>query len=575
MITKRVQSRYECGYCLARAGFITKLLGVYCAALQGIMMEKVVVIPMFLLLSSLTGVFPGSPTDIYVKAEEMVELYCPLNGEDNQRDAELIWTTHTSQEMDLTHNMSSAEQKRRDLLVHGRSLVIFKATAKHQGIYSCSRGNSSSQLWFRVTVNTKQRNESTHPQTCHTRESCTLICPNTPAENILNITSNSICQKEGETKDCYFTSVEEKDHGVYTCTRSYLYYGQIYNMTFTVLLDIQPKEKPEKYPVIISPHNSDVFPVYLGSTVVIDCKAVMYSDDDMMFWLSSDSFLETNSSFPVYYNYTNEINADKIQMTAALVFKEVSEEDLLQNYTCKLQTVTGRSSFVTIALAQKPRLSYVPLAVGIVSIVLVTVLTIIIYVRFQIPITLFLRDTVGCHSSTSDEKSYDAFLMCYKSDTDTGLNEYDRKCLESVLEERFGYSLCLYDRDVLPGEAVSEAVLDCIQQSRTVLLVPTSPETGPGSGLLSAIHAALVERQARLVFIKTEKTEGLRSGSLPHALQLLSEAGACVTWKGMRSMQPSSPFWKHLRYHLPAPQHAPKIRLLPQTSQDVTVWSNV
>ena len=50
-----------------------------------------------------------------------------------------------------------------------------------------------------------------------------------------------------------------------------------------------------------------------------------------------------------------------------------------------------------------------------------------------------------------DGKSYDAFLLCYKSDTDTGLNAHDRKCLESVLEERFGYSLCLHDRDVLPG----------------------------------------------------------------------------------------------------------------------------
>ncbi len=53
-----------------------------------------------------------------------------------------------------------------------------------------------------------------------------------------------------------------------------------------------------------------------------------------------------------------------------------------------------------------------------------------------------------------DGKSYDAFLMCYDIDTDQGLNEFDRKCLESVLEERFGYSLCLYDRDVLPGKGM-------------------------------------------------------------------------------------------------------------------------
>lgn len=54
-----------------------------------------------------------------------------------------------------------------------------------------------------------------------------------------------------------------------------------------------------------------------------------------------------------------------------------------------------------------------------------------------------------------DGKTYDAFLMCYKSDTDAGINACDRKCLENVLEERFGYNLCLYDRDVLPGKGMA------------------------------------------------------------------------------------------------------------------------
>lgn len=54
----------------------------------------------------------------------------------------------------------------------------------------------------------------------------------------------------------------------------------------------------------------------------------------------------------------------------------------------------------------------------------------------------------------SDGKVHDAFLMCYKSDTQAGLNELDLKSLKSVLEERFGYSLCLFDRDILPGKGI-------------------------------------------------------------------------------------------------------------------------
>lgn len=109
--------------------------------------------------------------------------------------------------------------------------------------------------------------------------------------------------------------------------------------------------------------------------------------------------------------------------------------------------------------------------------------------------------------------------------------------------------------------AVAEAVLDCAEQSRTVVLVPTSSDHCPGSGLLSAIHAALVERQTRLVFIQTETAEGLKSGSLPEALQLLAEAGDCVTWKSTSSTSSSSSFWKQLRYYLPAQQRESKIYL--------------
>nr|XP_020461174.1 X-linked interleukin-1 receptor accessory protein-like 2 [Monopterus albus] len=465
---------------------------------------------------------------------------------------------YPSQEIALTNNMSSADQRQMGVLVHERSLVILSATVNHQGNYLCSLRNASSQFWFRLTVYTAQSREydkrTKHPVTCYTNESCKMHCPD-----------------EGESlpKSSYFSSVEMTDHGVYTCTRSYLYRGQMYNMTFTVELDVKQKE-PERTAVITSPHDSDVFDVDLGSTVVIDCKAVLYSDFDEIFWLSEGSFVENNSSFLFFYNFTRNKHTEETKMTASLVFKIVLEEDLLKNYTCKLESISQGPSFVTITLAQRARPSYMSLAVGIISIVVVMTVTLVFYVKFKIEITLFLRDTLGCQRSSADGKRYDAFLLYYKSDTDAGLNDCDRKHLESVLEELYGYSLCLYDRDVLPGKAEAEAVLDCIEQSRTVLVVPSSPDSGPGSGLLTAIHAALVERQTRLIFIRTERMKVSTSGSLPEALQLLSKAGDCVTWKGLSSTQPSSSFFKKLCYYLPAPQCEEKLRLLPQKIQDVT-----
>ncbi len=93
----------------------------------------------------------------------------------------------------------------------------------------------------------------------------------------------------------FFSSVQENDHGVYTCTPSYLYHGQIYNMKRTVVLNVQQKgkkntfwiysfswkfvcsnkkdvkcfllfctDKSDEFAVITSPRMGDAFQVDLG-----------------------------------------------------------------------------------------------------------------------------------------------------------------------------------------------------------------------------------------------------------------------------------------------------------------------
>uniref|UniRef100_A0A3Q0STA4 Interleukin 18 receptor 1 n=1 Tax=Amphilophus citrinellus TaxID=61819 RepID=A0A3Q0STA4_AMPCI len=483
-----------------------------------------------------------------------------------------LWKSSANKGMHLNRSMPAAEQM--GLLVKGDALVILSASVKHQGNYSCSLKNSSKWISLKVYTAQSREYEETQEKTCYTHESCTLYCSNKHEFlDTLNITRNSSTwQKEGESSPSngYFSSVKKEDSGIYNCTWSYLYDGQLYNITSTVKLDVQPSEKSKK-PVIISPKNNQIFDVDLDS-VVIDCKAVMYSESDELLWLSGTSFVKGNSSLPVFYNYTSDHKTKEIKGTASLVFRKVSEDDLTKRYTCKLQS-DHETSVVNITLKQKARRSYTSLGVCIVSIVVVMAVTVVIYVKFKVDITLFIRDTFRYSDFVvvcSDGKCYDSFLMCYKCNTAGGLNAHDARWLESVLEERFGYSLCLYDRDVLPGKAITEAVLDCIEQSRTVVLVPVSTHPDLESGLPTAIHEALVERQTRLIFITTETTATSRSDSFPEALQLLNEAGDCVTWKGKSSMPTSSSFWKQLRYYLPVPQRAAKVKLLPKTIQDVT-----
>ncbi|KAM9861161.1 interleukin-1 receptor-like 1 [Aulostomus maculatus] len=513
---------------------------------------KVLLVPLLVLFKSFLGV---CVQEIYVKAGEMVVLQCP-----NYR-GKVTWTTFTPKERDLS-NLSSAEQEEMGVLLQDSSLVLLRASGNHEGNYSCCLRRSGRPSWFSVTVYTNLSRECEeriqYPMICSAQESCTLTCPdaNTPDTDTLNFTSNGIVwHKEGKSllKDrFYFSKVEEKDGGLYTCTRSYLYHGQIYNMSFTVDLEVQPYEKPN-FAEITSPRDNEVVYVELGSRKEINCEAFLYSDTNI-FWLSDGSFLEKNVSLPVFYTQdsSRENDTERIYTTARLVFQKVSKEDLSKHYTCKLESLSQSSGFVTITLALEAQPSYLSLALCIVGIAVMMLIIVVTYLKFKIEISLFLRDSLGFHRSPLDGKTYDAFLICYKSDTNTGLNDDDKKWFENVLEHRFGYDLCLFDRDVPPGKAVAEAVLDCIEQCRTVVLVPTSLDPGLGSGLLSAVHAALVERKTCLVFIKTGKPEAVGSGSSSEALQLLSTAGRSVTWEGSDSMAPSSSFWKQLRYHLPA-----------------------
>uniref|UniRef100_A0A3Q1CGG9 Interleukin 18 receptor 1 n=1 Tax=Amphiprion ocellaris TaxID=80972 RepID=A0A3Q1CGG9_AMPOC len=521
-----------------------------------------VVIQLFL-LTLISGVHPQTFKEIHRQAGDIAALYCEVK----HGDAKILWKRDDNQSVILYNNMSSDEQRQIGVVVHKQSLVILSASVNHQGNYTCSVGNSSRWSRFRLTVHTHFREHDNI--TCYTSALCQLHCPttNVPATSFSN---RSITWPKGPEYG-NFPSVEKEHSGIYTCTWYFPYHGQTYNVTFEVRLDVQEFDTPRTAD-ILKPRET-TFEVELGSPKVIDCEALTWScTNSVLYWLSNFDFVDEDRPSRVSFNQTcpSDKNSKEIKRTAPLVFTKVLEEDLSKNFTCVLQHDGQTLSYVTITLTQKARPSHTSLAVCTVVLTVLSAVMVFICVKFKVDISLFLRDTLGCHSSTSDGKSYDAFLMCYESDTDGGFNAHDRKMLESVLEERFGYSLCLYDRDVLPGRAVAQVVLDCIEQSRAVVLVPTSPDPGPGSGLLSAIHEALVERQTRLVFINTETPKVSRSGSIPKALQLLSESGNHVAWKGMSSMPPSSSFWKQLRYHLPAPQRAPKIQLLLQTIQDVS-----
>ncbi|XP_061596916.1 uncharacterized protein LOC133460307 isoform X2 [Cololabis saira] len=352
------------------------------------------------LLTLIAAACPLMVKEKYVKAGDMLVLYC---GEEQCKngDSVTVWKKDTDQETFL-FNTSAAEQKHMGILVFGNCFMILNASANHQGNYSCdSRRKTNRHMEFMVTVYTAQSKQyeerNQYPMTCCKQHSCTLDCPHDLAVDAPNITSRCITwERDGEPSPSYFPSVGEKHHGVYTCTRPYLYAGQIYNRTFIVPLNV--KEEVWEKSQITSPQDKQVFQVDLGTTGVINCEAITDSCDNLLFWLSNGSFVADDNSTRVFNNDT--CNIDTKRMRASLVIREVSEEDLSKNYTCKLQS--SDEQWVTITLTQNARTSHTSLVVcAVVVVVVMVVAVVVIYVKFKDDVILFLRNAPGWRRSGS------------------------------------------------------------------------------------------------------------------------------------------------------------------------------
>ncbi|KAJ7983615.1 hypothetical protein DPEC_G00375170, partial [Dallia pectoralis] len=151
-------------------------------------------------------------------------------------------------------------------------------------------------------------------------------------------------------------------------------------------------------------------------------------------------------------SYSCSLIKSKVE-EATLVIKQVSEEHLNRNYTCKLQS-TSVAIHASITFKQKRPARFHLLILIVVGTFVITALVVtVVYVKLKVDIVLFLRDDLGLHHHKAyDGKCYDAYVLCCKSDMGSGVSEEDRRNIEAVLEEEYGYSLCLFDRDILPGQ---------------------------------------------------------------------------------------------------------------------------
>ncbi|NXL44449.1 IL18R protein, partial [Podilymbus podiceps] len=147
----------------------------------------------------------------------------------------------------------------------------------------------------------------------------------------------------------------------------------------------------------------------------------------------------------------------KFYLTRLLRIKKVTDEDMHYNFTCMLQ-VDERTQIKIVKL-KKGNTRDLPVHIfttGMVLAVLlpcVAVAVVFVCVMFRVDLVLFYRNICRRDDTAGDGKEYDAFVSYLKDSVSPTEEEreFALKILPMILEEKFGYKLCIFERDVSPG----------------------------------------------------------------------------------------------------------------------------
>ncbi|MCJ8739780.1 hypothetical protein PDJAM_G00051190 [Pangasius djambal] len=192
----------------------------------------------------------------------------------------------------------------------------------------------------------------------------------------------------------------------------------------------------------------------------------------------------------------------------------------------------------------------------------------VLYRVFWLEVHLLYRSWFGTDERDTDGKEYDVYIS-YARNTEE--EEFVMATLRRVLEAEFGYTVCIFDRDSLPGGTVTEETLQFVSRSRRLLVILSACSAFRDPQALlevrAGVSAMLRGGSLKLVLVQFKTTHTTRDKSHKQdthkcvkELRRSRIALALVRWEGDKSASLTSRFWKKLRLQLP-------IRTPPQTTK--------
>uniref|UniRef100_A0A7M4F3Y7 Interleukin 1 receptor accessory protein n=1 Tax=Crocodylus porosus TaxID=8502 RepID=A0A7M4F3Y7_CROPO len=250
-----------------------------------------------------------------------------------------------------------------------------------------------------------------------------------------------------------FGIIRDTFKGDYTCIVTFQENGRAYNLTRTVRMKVVGSPNKALPPQFTSPNEKVVYKLEPGEDLVLPCQVyfTFLKDSRTEVWWTIDGKNTDDITDPrvkVTQSETAQLFGDK-DIVRMLTIAKVTPEDLKRNYTCHARNSKGvvqQQALVKMKVAA-PRYT-VELACGLGATILLVVVLIVIYHVYWLEMVLFYRAHFGTDETILDGKEYDVYVSYARNAEE---EEFVLLTLRGVLENEFGYKLCIFDRDSLPG----------------------------------------------------------------------------------------------------------------------------
>nr|XP_060622863.1 interleukin-18 receptor accessory protein [Anolis sagrei ordinatus] len=460
--------------------------------------------------------------------------------------------------------------------LRGNALWFDPLEVQHSGTYVCiNREKISPCINIFIVVGTKEvvncSGKSVNEKYLFISQGTSISCPGKDCyhnfqhssvkwyKNGRKINHDKIKRPDLQLKEdkLILPTVYDKDNGTYVCDYTLVDNNVQWQVRTIVDVIIIAKDTLNP-PTVLYPSGVTILEVELGQYVELECKAKF--GFEMNASSSIQWYIETSE---------NKVLASKKRVhpkglegqifNNVFTLMEIREEDLRCHFICLAQNSIGYSTGMFRLERKTERGIYFLL---VLCCTITTLLGIILgstlaYWRW-IDLVLLYRYYLAKDETIGDCKEYDAFVSYAKPDSslvDKALCNEEHFALEflpQILENEYGYTLCLKERNILPGGAYTDDIVNALRRSRRAIMV-LSPRYFKNTESLFELEAAvstvLDDKTIKLILIQFEPFQ--EPQLLPQKVKKVLKILPRITWEASTSSTSNKLFSKKLWYCMP------------------------